>query len=655
MIDSDFAIQTALVHHQAGQLLQAEQIYRRILEAEPRNVQALHLLGVIASQTGRHEAAIKLISDAIELDANNAILHLNLGEAYREAGKLDLARASYVKASALDSRWPKPHFYLALAHAAQGELQAAEECCRRAILLDPNDAAAHYSLGNILKQRGDSEAAIASYQRAVDADSNFFEAILNLGSVLRECGRVVEARAYLHRAIQLQPRVAEGFYFLANLEGSCGNWALAIEYYRRALALNPKMVAAEARLATALQTQGILEEAVVHYRRAIELQPDFGEAYYNLGTALAEQGHMPEAAEQYELAIQHNPGFISAHINLAGFYQDNGQEDRALVHIDRALEIDPQAPEPRFNRALIFLRRGELAAGWGDFQARLRLKGFPVQARTEPLWDGSQILGKTLLAHWEQGLGDTLHFIRYAPLAKERCARVVLQVQTALVPLLRQAGLEEIFGDDDPLPPCDVQAPLMSLPGMLGTTLANIPAEVPYLSVPDTVIARWQERLATLGGLRVGIAWQGSPTHISDRARSIPLAEFEPLARIAGVTLVNLQKHDGVEQLDEVKFAVHRLEGDWDETAGPFVDTAGVMKNLDLVITADTAIAHLAGAMGVNVWVALDVHCDWRWMRDREDTPWYPTMRLFRQAQKGNWTDVFGRIAAQLQRYRCPK
>ena len=652
MIDTETAIHTALAHHQAGQLQQAEQIYRRVLETEPRNVQSLHMLGVVASQTGQHEAAIKLISDAIELEANNAVMHLNLGEAYREAGKLDLARASYVKAAALDPRWPKPHFYLALAHTAQGDLQAAEECCRCAILLDPNDAAAHYSLGNILKQRDDSEAAIASYQTAVDADPNFFEATLNLGSVLRDCGRVAEARTYLHRAIQLQPRVAEGFYFLANLEGSCRNWALAIEYYRRALGLNPNMATAEARLGTALQTQGLLDEAIVHYRRAIELQPDFGEACYNLGTALAEQGHMSEAAEQYELAIQHNPGFISAHINLAGYYQDHGDEERALIHIDRALQIDPQAPEPHFNRALILLRRGELAAGWDEFQARLRLPGFRVQAKTEPLWDGSHIPGKTLLAHWEQGLGDTLHFIRYAPLARQRCTRVVLQVQTALVPLLRQAGFEDIHGDDDPLPPCDFQAPLMSLPGMLGTTLDNIPAEIPYLSVPDTVVARWQERLAALDGLRVGIAWQGSPTHISDRARSIPLAAFEPLARIARVTVVNLQKHDGVEQLDEVKFAVHRLEGDWDETAGPFVDTAGVMKNLDLVIAADTAIAHLAGAMGVNVWVALDVHSDWRWMRYREDTPWYPSMRLFRQAQKGDWTDVFGRIAAQLERYR---
>jgi hypothetical protein len=446
---------------------------------------------------------------------------------------------------------------------------------------------------------------------------------------------------------------------LGNLEGAEGNWPLAIDCYENAVRVNPSMAVAQIRLGAALQTQKNLDAALARYRIAIQLQPDFGEAYFNLGTALAELGRIDEAVEQYELATQHTPDFISAHINLGAIYQDRGQEEQALEQIERALAIDPDAVDPHFNRALILLRRGELTTGWIDYQARLRLPGFPVRLREEPLWDGTAIPGKTLLLHAEQGLGDTLQFIRYLPFAKQRAENVILQVQDVLVPLLKNAGTdaifcEALFGYDDPLPPFDFQIPLMSLPGLAGTTMDNIPSPIPYLSIGEELFDKWRGRLGDIGGLRVGIVWKGSDTHTSDRARSIPLSEFAPLASVPGVTLLSLQKRDGLEQLDRIDFQVRRLGDDWDLAAGPFVDTAAVMKNLDLVITADTAAAHLAGALGVPVWVALGTRADWRWVLEREDTPWYPTMRLFRQTHPGDWTEVFARIAAGLNELQSP-
>lgn len=650
----DESLQTALEHHQAGRLQQAEQTYRQILQVDPQHAQATHLLGVLASQTGQQRLAIQLISAAIRLDESNAAMHVNLGEAYREAGEFEQAEVCYTTAARLDRRMPYPHFYLGMLHERRGDPQSAVESYRYAVLLKPDYAQAHFCLGNLLGQAGDSQAAIASFERAVESNPGFCEALLNLGSLTRECGRIDEARRYLHRAIQLRPDVAEGHFFLGNLEGAEGNWPLAIECYENAVRLNPNMAVAQARLGAALQTQKKLDAAMARYRIAIQLQADFGEAYFNLGTALAELGRIDEAVEQYELAAHHAPDFIAAHINLGAIYQDRGQEEQALEHIGRALAIDPDAADPHFNRALILLRRGELMAGWDDYQARLRLPTFPVRLRDEPLWDGTPIAGKTLLVHAEQGLGDTLQFIRYLPFATKRAGKVVLQVQDVLIPLLKKAAVDSIFPDalygyDDPLPAFDYQIPIMSLPGVAGTTIENIPAPIPYLSIGDEVIEKWRQRLAGLGGFRVGIVWKGSSTHTSDHARSIPLAEFAPLARVPGVALLSLQKRDGLEQLEGIGFEVHRLGDDWDQAAGPFVDTAAVMKNLDLVITADTAAAHLAGALGVPVWVALGTRADWRWFLEREDTPWYPTMRLFRQSRSGDWTEVFARIAAAVR------
>jgi tetratricopeptide (TPR) repeat protein len=658
-MSTDETFQIAFQHHQAGRLQHAEQLYRQILQDSPQHAQAMHLLGVVASQTGRQQLAIQSISAAIRLEGDIAAMHVNLGEAYRESGELDQAQACYTTAARLDRRLPHPHFYLGMLHQRRGDLQSALECFRYAALLKPDYAQAHFSVGNLLQQAGDLPGAVTSFELAIKSDPSFCEALLNLGSLARESGRIEEARGYLRRAIQLRPDVAEGHFFLGNLEGAEGNWPKAIECYENTVRVNPVMAVAQARLGAALQSQKQFDAAMARYRIAIQLQEDYAEAYFNLGTALAEVGRIDEAIQQYELAAQHDPKFIAAHINLGAIYQDRGQEEQALEHISSALAIDPEAADPHFNRALILLRRGELATGWFDYQFRLRLPTFPVQLRSEPLWDGAPIPGQTLLVHAEQGLGDTLQFIRYLPFARERAGKVVLQVQGALIPLLREAGMDpvfrdEIYGYDDPLPAFDSQIPIMSLPGLAGTTMENIPAAIPYLAIGEISLEKWRQRLSSQGlsgqeGLRVGIVWQGSRTHTSDRTRSISLAEFAPLARLAGVNLVSLQKRDGLEQLDSIDFPLHRLGDDWDQGAGPFVDTAAVMKNLDLVITADTAAAHLAGALGVRVWVALATHVDWRWGLEREDTPWYPSMRLFRQTCAGDWAEVFSRIATALQ------
>jgi hypothetical protein len=292
-----------------------------------------------------------------------------------------------------------------------------------------------------------------------------------------------------------------------------------------------------------------------------------------------------------------------------------------------------------------------LEQGWTDYEWRFKCKRFgslpPFHA---PLWDGSPLEGRTILIHAEGGLGDTLQFIRYAPLVHRRGGRVILVCQPPLVRLLslsRGLGVERLLAQGDPLPEYDVHASLLSLPGLLGTTLESVPTDVPYLDAEPQLVESWRRRLGSYPGFKVGIAWQGNPKHCGDRFRSSPLVQFAPVARVPGVHLLSLQKGAGREQLPALqgRFPVTDLGSH----LGDFLDTAAVMKSLDLVISVDTAIAHMAGALGIPVWVALPFAPDWRWLLDREDSPWYPTMRLLRQTRPSWWEDVFHRIAEALQ------
>jgi len=279
------------------------------------------------------------------------------------------------------------------------------------------------------------------------------------------------------------------------------------------------------------------------------------------------------------------------------------------------------------------------------------MKGTSPRRFPQPLWSGEPLAGKTILLHIEQGIGDTIQFIRYASIIKRQGAAVILECPKPLFGLLEGCpGIDQLLGQREDLPAFDVHAPLLSVPGILKTSLETVPATIPYVFPRPTLVEQWQKRLLDLDGLKIGISWQGNPKYRDDRFRSIPLRYFAPLAEIPGVCLISLQKGIGTEQLAAVRdlFPVTDFAAELDERSGPFMDTAAVMKNLDLVITSDTAAAHLAGALGVPVWVALPSVPDWRWLLDRSDSPWYPTMRLFRQRERGNWQGVFEEIKEAL-------
>jgi tetratricopeptide (TPR) repeat protein len=539
-----------------------------------------------------------------------------------------------------------------------GRFQTAIESIQRALVLNPGAGVYHCNLGLALEAAGRIDEAVVSFQRAVRWNPNLMEAHANLGTIFLRRGKWDEARACFEQAIRLRPDYSVGHNKLGTALAELGQLEAAISCLRTAVRVNPEFVEAWTNLGNVLTLQEHLDEAIDCHREALRINPDHAEALSNLGEVLARQGKFVEAADCHQRAVRAQPQFATAYSNLGFVREQQGCFDEALGWQVQALRIDPGHAQAHFNRALLRLRQGNWREGWPEYEWRWRTKGYRPYSLPGPRWDGSPLAGRTLLLLSEQGLGDTLQFAHFVPLLKARGGKIIVQCQPALCRLLAGTiGIDGVVSQDSRLPDFDVEAPLGSLPAILRSTPETVSATVPYLRPDVKLMERWRQLLriptADIGlrtsDLLVGIAWQGNPRYGNDHQRSIPLKYFARLAQIKGVHLISLQKGPGTEQLqcltDRFVFVF-----DIDEAGGAFVDTAAIMTNLDLVISSDTAIPHLAGALGVPVWLPLAKVPDWRWTLDGQDCPWYPTMRLFRQTRHGQWDDVFDRIAEELEK-----
>jgi Flp pilus assembly protein TadD/ADP-heptose:LPS heptosyltransferase len=466
-----------------------------------------------------------------------------------------------------------------------------------------------------------------------------------------QAGRLQSAEQIYRQILAVSPNLPEAWYLLGAISHQQGQHALAAEHLSRAIALKPDYAEAHYTLGIAFKSQGRLDEAISHYRKSLELKPGNAEAYNDLGNALQMQVKLDEAISCYRRALELKPGFAEAHNNLGFAFQHLGRLDEALECYSQTLALQPEHALAHANRALIWLLLGDWQRAWPEYEWRFRTKDFSHRRFAQSQWQGESLAGKTILLHAEQGLGDTIQFIRFAPMIKQQGATVILECQHTLLGLLEAfPGIDKLVAQKNELPEFDLQIPLMSIPGILKTSVDTIPANVPYLFPKAALIELWLKRLAHLTGFKIGISWQGNPRYLQDHFRSIPLLRFAQLARIPGVRLIGLQKGVGAEQLAEVRamMPITDLSNDLDRET-PFLDTAAVMKSLDLVITVDAVTAHLAGALGVPTWVALSHTPSWRWLLNRADSPWYPTMRLFRQAEPGNWEDVLEEMSKALQ------
>jgi tetratricopeptide (TPR) repeat protein len=409
-------------------------------------------------------------------------------------------------------------------------------------------------------------------------------------------------------------------------------------------------------LGNALELQDKFDEAAASYRRAIELKPNYAEAYHSLGNALYMQDSLDDAAAYHRRALALKPDYAEAYVSLGTDLARLEKHEDALDNFHHALALKPDYVEAHCSKAFINLRFGNFAVGWPEYEWRWQLKDLAEVAKslTMPLWDGKNFQGKTILLYCEQGYGDSIQFIRYAPMVKEKGGKVLLSCPQRLLRLFKNvAGIDEIFPDGTSISACDLRAPLMSLPLLFDTRLDTIPCSVPYLSAPADQAAIWAQRLRPYNGLKVGVVWAGDSRSTAylrstDRRRSMSLSQFEPLGSVSGnIHFFSLQKGSPADQAKNAPPGLKLI--DFMDSVEDFADTAAFIANLDLVIGVDTSVIHLAGAMGKPVWVLSRFAGCWRWLLKREDSPWYPTLRLFRQPQAGDWSSVIESVCTALK------
>ena len=608
----------ALAAHRAGRLAEAHAAYEAVLVRAPEHFDALHMLGVVAMQCGDAPRAAALIEQAIEVVPDSAAAHVNLAAARQALGRHAEALASAERALALDFANADAHQNRGNALLALDRATEALGAYERALALRPGDPHAHYNRANALRDLGRLEDAVAGYDAAIALEPGYVEALGNRGAALARLGRLDDALASIDAALAARPT--------GEMRRNRG--------------------AVLARLAR-------LDEALASYDAALAADPAGAQAHNDRAGVLNDLGRAPEALAAADAAIALDADLADAHNNRGVALYALRRVDEALDAYGRALAIAPQSPEPHYNRSLARLLSGDLAAGFAEYRWRLDAAAGWRPRAGWPEWEGEPLAGKRLLVVAEQGYGDTLQFIRFVPAAAALGARVTVLVEPPLTRLLQASlpGIEvrDRLADTETF---DLQVAMLCLPRLLAVALDTIPAGAPYLAAGPAAAGAWARRLAALPGRKVGLVWAGAARRHDPRAaavdarRSLSLAQLAPLASVPDVQFVSLQLGEPAAEAREAPAGM-RL-ADWTAELADFADTAALVAGLDLVVTVDTAVAHLAGALGRPVWILSRFDGCWRWLQDRDDSPWYPTARLFRQPAPGDWDTVIAGIAAAL-------
>ena len=672
--------------------MQAAERYQRQLSIDPSQPEALTGMALVALASGQNQEARTMAQAAVAAAPEKIAARIALGQAWNAAKMPDEAEHAYREALCLDGMDPLAHVGLGELYLAQSRIEEAEKEFTTALKRTPTLASALMGLGNALAiQKRNQEAlglyeqllaihprlaegefaagyvlarmkryveAERHYRRALAARPDFAAAWLNLGLLLRDVGREVFAQAAMERAAELCPKMISSWVNLAVLAREQHRWEDAEHCLRKAFALNPDQVET---LVAWCQLRSSVRDMAGAWRWlewALDRNPNNPEAANMHGILLHGEGRYREALEAFEQAeaLGHN----TAASNRGNALLDMGQFDAALEAQRGACEAEPDNAGTRYNLALTRLRQGDWEHGWADYEARWKFREVHRSPRVfeQPRWQGEQLDGKRILLHAEQGLGDTIQFCRYSTLVAARGGEIVLEVQEPVERLMNSlgvvhAGVAQVISIGSVRPEFDIECPLMSLPAVFGTTQETAPWSGAYLGALPELVRQKRELLPTVrpehGALRVGLAWAGNPRYKADRARSTKLKTLLPLLYTPDITWVSLQKGVAAGELQE-------LPGNlfvWDGCSADrdLAETAAVVATLDLVITTDTSIAHLAGAMGKPVWILLPYLSDWRWMQGVEESPWYPTAWLVRQQSRGDWAGVIERVRESLRRF----
>lgn len=679
-------LNSAVAAYNSGKLIVAEKLCQEILSSKQDFFDALHLLALVQSLLGKSELALASFDRALAVQPNHAEALSNRGVVLRDLKLLDEALDSYDRALAA-----RPEHAEALSNRglALHDLKRFEEALvsyDRALAVRPNYAIALFNRGLTLHELSRFEEALASYNRALALRPEYAEALCNRGLALHELHDFEEALASYDRALALRPDYAEALCNRGLTLHGLNRFGGALESYDRAVTLRPDYAEALSNRGLTLHGLERFDEALESYDRALAARQDYAEALSNRGMTLRALNRFDDALESYDRALVLRPEFAKALSNRGNVLHELNRFDEALTNFDRALRVDPEYAEAlsnrgvtlhalmrfeealsnfdralklqpnhadtHYNKALCRMLVGDFERGWEESEWRWEIEHTRERKRnfSQPLWLGSNdIAGKTILLHGEQGFGDMIQFCRYAPLVAERSGRAILEVPSPLRELMSTLHEKiEIISSGDSLPHFDLHCPLLSLPLAFKTGIKTIPSTCPYLHASPQRIFRWHARLGSSTRPRIGLAWSGRPTHKNDRNRSVKLRALLPLLDI-DATFVSLQRDlrpDDEAALKDQDKIIH-----FGDELRDFADTAALISSLDLVISVDTSVAHLAGALSKPVWILLPVVPDWRWLLNREDSPWYPTARLFRQDYTRAWDGVIERIQKALRSF----
>jgi len=674
----DQALQQGVEAHKAGQVQEADRLYTAILKAQPKHPDANHNMGVLAVGVGKVQEALPFFKTALEANPATAQFWLSYIDALIKLEKLadakavlDQAKSKGAKGDGFDKL--EQRLQDAGQEPLKGKQVASEPQLKQPNILDTLKLDQAIKLAKKKAKAGSTEEAKRIYQDILTRFPKNKRASDGLkGLAGRPVGKVSTVQdaptAELQSLIALYnngqlalvveqaqnltkqyPKAFAVWNLLGASAAQIGQLDQAIVAFKRVLAIKPDYAEAYNNMGLALQDQGKPDEAIVAYNKALSIKPDHAEAYNNMGATLKEQGKLEEAIEAYNKALSIKPDYAKAYNNMGLALQDQGKLDEAIAAYNKALSIKPDYAEAYCNKSYSHLLMGDFDEGWDLYEWRTQTKEKKARKAREHLsWDGTKnISGKRFVVYEEQGLGDKIQFCRYLPLLVQENAFVTFQVTSALHSLLGTLDSNIILTNGLPSEDqIDFEVPLMSLPYLFKTEPKTIPASIPYLYADEAKVKLWAERLHK-DNFKIGICWQGSKTKV-DVGRSFPLSLFEKISRISDVELISLHKGLGEDQVSDVNFNLTSFDGNFDTGTDAFIDTAAIMANCDLIITSDTAVAHLAGALGRPTWVALKYIPDWRWMLNRSDNQWYPTMTLYRQKITGDWASVFDAINQDL-------
>ena len=613
---------------------EAKELCAQVLKRAPDLVFANHAWGLIAMHENNYVEAEKALRKAIKADPENAEYLTNLGGAILNQDRIDDAIAIYEKA----------------------------------IEIDTENKEARIGLANALHEKNDTDASIAYFEEAARRAPNAPGPLSHLGKALIDAKRYQEAVGVLLKSLELQINFAPAHTNLGVAFQEMNMLNDALECHKTSLLLDPTDIYAQNKIADTYIKMKEFEKAHEHYERIIELAPKDPNSYTKLASSyFSNQDRYDDAMATFRRALEVDPKHPLTLNNIGATMYDNGETKTSLQYFKDALAIKPNYLTAQHNLALGQLLAGDLREGWANHESRLDVKERRYVYKLIhklfgiiPKWDGkSSLEGKYILLMHEQGFGDSIQFVRYVHTLLAQGARVALHVKDPLARLFRSVSDKvTLVRENDPLPKCDCAYVLMSLPHALGTDhVEDIPSYPHYLSADPADIAKWGDKLDALAGnktdLRVGFVWAGNPEHGNDRKRSIPLETFAPILNVPGVKFFSIQKGHATPELAKLppELPVYNIGDDFND----FADTAAAMANLDLIISVDTSVVHLAGALGRPTWTLLAQTPDWRWLNDREDSPWYPSMRLFRQQERGDWPSVIAKVASELAVLRDQK